>query len=116
MFQIQNAQDNAKSGKKRIWKDYVEEAAVEAVEEQEKKEMDSERKVTDFSQIFRLPIFLQVTLTEVLVTEVTEEGKFYACNVSDGPALETLMEGLRFDPEFCFLSLFSSKSIFHLNL
>ena len=51
MFQIQNAQDNAKSGKKRIWKDYVEEAAVEAVEEQEKKEMDSERKVTDFSQI-----------------------------------------------------------------
>jgi len=78
--QIQNAQDNAKSGKKRIWKDYVEEAAVEAVEEQEKKEMDSERKVT---------------LTEVLVTEVTEEGKFYACNVSDGPALETLMEGLR---------------------
>ena len=81
---------------------------MEAVEEQEKKEMDSERKVTDFSQIFRLPIFLQVTLTEVLVTEVTEEGKFYACNVSDGPALETLMEGLRFDPEFCFLSLFSS--------
>ena len=66
---------------------------MEAVEEQEKKEMDSERKVT---------------LTEVLVTEVTEEGKFYACNVSDGPALETLMEGLRFDPEFCFLSLFSS--------
>ena len=57
---------------------------MEAVEEQEKKEMDSERKVTDFSQIFRLPIFLQVTLTEVLVTEVTEEGKFYACNVSDG--------------------------------
>merc|ERR1719237_1904164 len=44
--QIQNAQDNAKSGKKRIWKDYVEEAAVEAVEEQEKKEMDSERKET----------------------------------------------------------------------
>ena len=30
------------------------------------------------------------------VSEVTEEGKFYACNVSDGPALETLMDGLRF--------------------
>ena len=29
------------------------------------------------------------------VSEVTEEGKFYACNVTDGPALETLMEGLR---------------------
>ena len=39
--------------------------------------------------------FLQVTLTEVYVSEVTEEGKFYACNVADGPALETLMEGLR---------------------
>merc|ERR1719412_2501168 len=44
--QIQNAQDNAKSSKKRVWKDYVESEAVEAVEEQEKKEMDSERKVT----------------------------------------------------------------------
>ena len=29
------------------------------------------------------------------MSEVTEEGKFYACNVSDGPALETLMDGLR---------------------
>ena len=37
----------------------------------------------------------QVALTEVYVSEVTEEGKFYACNVSDGPALETLMDGLR---------------------
>merc|ERR1712088_489763 len=74
------SQDNAKSAKKRVWKDYVESEAVEAVEEQEKKEMDSERKVT---------------LTEVYVSEVTEEGKFYACNVADGPALETLMEGLR---------------------
>ena len=73
---------------------------MEAVEEQKMKEIDGERKVTDFLPNFLLPIFLQVTLTE--------EGKFYACNVSDGPALETLMEGLRFDPEFCFLSLFSS--------
>ena len=46
--QIQNAQDNAKSSKKRIWKDYVPEAAVEEVEEQQKKEMDSERKVGYF--------------------------------------------------------------------
>ena len=75
----------------------MESEAVEAVEEQEKKEMDSERKV---SYILNLTIFntyfiLQVTLTEVYVSEVTEEGKFYACNVADGPALETLMEGLR---------------------
>ena len=45
-LQIQNAQDNAKSAKKRVWKDYVESEAVEAVEEQEKKEMDSQRKVS----------------------------------------------------------------------
>ena len=32
---------------------------------------------------------------EVYVSEITEEGKFYACNISDGPALETLMERLR---------------------
>ena len=48
--QIQNAQDNAKSAKKRVWKDYVESEAVEAVEEKEKKEMDSERKVSYLSQ------------------------------------------------------------------
>ena len=49
--QIQNAQDNAKSSKKRIWKDYVPEAAVEEVEEQQKKEMDSERKVGYFLRV-----------------------------------------------------------------
>ena len=36
----------------------------------------------------------KVNYTEVLVTEVTEEGKFYACNVSDGAALEKLMNNL----------------------
>jgi len=78
--QIQNAQDNAKKAKKRIWLNYVEEADPVAFEEIEKKEMDAERKVH---------------LTEVYVSEVTPEAKFYACNVSDGPALETLMDGLR---------------------
>jgi len=29
------------------------------------------------------------------VSEVTAEANFYACSVADGPALETLMEGLR---------------------
>ena len=32
---------------------------------------------------------------EVYVSEITEEGKLYACNISDGPALETLMDRLR---------------------
>lgn len=78
--QLQNAQDNAKAAQKRIWKDYVESADPVAIEENEKKEMDSERKVNH---------------QEVYVSEVTPEGKFYACNVGDGPALEKLMDGLR---------------------
>ena len=57
--QIQNAQDNAKSSKKRIWKDYVPEAAVEEVEEQQKKEMDSERKVGYFLDLRFHPLFLE---------------------------------------------------------
>ena len=29
------------------------------------------------------------------MTEVTDEGKVYGCSVSDGPALEKLMDNLR---------------------
>ena len=32
---------------------------------------------------------------QVLVSEVTDEAKIYACNVNDGPALEKLMDCLR---------------------
>jgi len=78
--QITNGQDNAKAARKRIWKDYVETEDVVAVEEEQKKELDTERKVV---------------MTEVYVSEVTPEANFYACSVADGPALETLMEGLR---------------------
>ena len=30
-----------------------------------------------------------------MVTEITDEAKFYGCTVSDGPALEKLMDSLR---------------------
>jgi len=50
------------------------------VEEEEKAALNEDRKVN---------------YTEVLVTEVTNEGKIYACNVTDGSALETLMDNLR---------------------
>jgi len=50
------------------------------VEEQEKAALNEDRKVN---------------LVEVLVTEVTEEGKFYGCTMSEGPALEKLMDSLR---------------------
>merc|ERR1711915_266988 len=76
---IKNAEDNAKNAKKRIWTNYVPDDSV-AVEEEEKAALNEDRKVN---------------YTEVLVTEVTDEGKFYACNVSDGPALEKLMDSLR---------------------
>jgi staphylococcal nuclease domain-containing protein 1 len=78
--QIQNGQDNAKGAQKKIWKDYVEKDDPVVAEEAEKKELDAERKVS---------------YIEAYVSEVTSEGKFYACTVSDGAALETLMEGLR---------------------
>merc|ERR1711887_320022 len=78
--QIKNAEDNAKAAKKRIWSNYSgEEEAVKA-EEEEKAALNEDRKVN---------------YTEVLVTEVTDEAKFYACNVSDGTALEKLMDNLR---------------------
>jgi hypothetical protein len=32
---------------------------------------------------------------QVLVSEVTDEGKVYACAAKDGPALEKLMDSLR---------------------
>ena len=50
------------------------------MEEQEKAALNEDRKVN---------------LVEVLVTEVTEEGKFYGCTMSEGPALEKLMDSLR---------------------
>jgi len=78
--QIKNAEDNAKNAKKRIWTNYAGEEDPVAVEEEEKAALNEDRKVN---------------YTEVLVTEVTEEGKFYACNVSDGTALEKLMDNLR---------------------
>jgi len=34
-------------------------------------------------------------LSQVLVSEVTDEGKVYACAAKDGPALEKLMDALR---------------------
>jgi len=36
-----------------------------------------------------------VNYEKVLVTELTDEGKVYGCSVSDGPALEKLMDNLR---------------------
>ena len=37
----------------------------------------------------------KVSLVEVLVTEITEDAKFYGCTVTEGPALEKLMDSLR---------------------
>ena len=42
-----------------------------------------------------LTCFTQPVHVQVLVSEVTDEGKVYACTVNDGPALEKLMDNLR---------------------
>ena len=70
--QIKNAEDTAKNAKKRIWTNYAGEEDSVAIEEDEKAALNDDQKVN---------------YTEVLVTEDTNEGKFYACNVSDGTAL-----------------------------
>jgi len=77
--QIKNAEDNAKAAKKRIWTNYSGEEEA-AAEEEEAKQLNEDRTVN---------------YTEVLVTEITDEGKVYACPVSEGPALEQLMDNLR---------------------
>merc|ERR1719166_519298 len=77
---IRTAEENAKNGKKKIWANWTGEEEKANVEEEEKAALNEDRKVN---------------LQEVLVTEVTDEAKFYGCTVSDGPALEKLMESLR---------------------
>jgi len=79
--QIKNAEDNAKAAKKRIWTNYSgEEVSQAAAEEDEAKQLNEDRTVN---------------YTEVMVTEITDDLKVYACNVSEGPALEKLMDNLR---------------------
>jgi len=78
--QIKNAEDNAKKATKKMWTNWTGDEEKENVEEQEKAALNEDRKVN---------------LVDVLVTEVTEEGKFYGCTMSEGPALEKLMESLR---------------------
>jgi len=77
---IRTAEENAKNGKKKIWANWTGEEEKANVEEEEKAALNEDRKVN---------------LQEVLVTEVTDEAKFYGCTVSDGPALEKLMDSLR---------------------
>merc|ERR1712112_210968 len=74
---IRTAEENAKNGKKKIWANWTGEEEKANVEEEEKAALNEDRKVN---------------LQEVLVTEVTDEAKFYGCTVSDGPALEKLMD------------------------
>eukprot|EP00088_Acartia_fossae_P009398 TRINITY_DN1454_c0_g2_i3.p1 TRINITY_DN1454_c0_g2~~TRINITY_DN1454_c0_g2_i3.p1 ORF type:complete len:902 (-),score=331.27 TRINITY_DN1454_c0_g2_i3:535-3240(-) len=77
---IKNAEDSAKSAKKRIWANYSGEEEKGVAEEEETKTLNEERKVS---------------YEQILVSEVTEEGKIYGCSVKDGPALEKLMDNLR---------------------
>jgi staphylococcal nuclease domain-containing protein 1 len=74
---IQIAEDNAKARKEKRWANYVEQAPAEREEEREEA---AERKVN---------------YEKVVVTEVTDEGKVYACQVEEGPKLEALMEEIK---------------------
>jgi len=77
---IKSAEEAAKAAKKRMWTNYAGEQEEAAVDADDAKTMNEERKVS---------------YEQILVSEVTEEGKFYGCSVKDGPALEKLMDNLR---------------------
>ena len=74
------AEENAKTKKLNIWKDYVEETkeTEEIVDDKTEREVDYKK---------------------VIVTEVDEDLRFYAQFVDNGPQLEKLMEQLRQDME-----------------
>lgn len=72
---LKAAEDGAKTSKIGIWRDYVE--APKDEERPEEERVQQERKVN---------------LEKVIVTEVTDEGHFYAQHTEQGPKLELLME------------------------
>ncbi|CAH1187308.1 unnamed protein product [Phyllotreta striolata] len=74
---LKGAEDQAKAAKLRIWKEYVE------VEKEEKREEE------------KVPTERQVNFEEVVVTEITPEGNFYAQKISEGPKAEALFAKLR---------------------
>jgi len=78
---ILQAEETAKRKKLRRWANFVEEVVTAAeAEEEDTKENDAERKVS---------------YEKVLVTEVTNDGKFFAQHVDEGPKLEQLMKQIR---------------------
>ncbi|XP_056013676.1 staphylococcal nuclease domain-containing protein 1-like isoform X1 [Ostrea edulis] len=77
--QLQIAEENARRNKLNLWKDYK-----EAPETEEVVEDTTERNVSYKS---------------IVVTEVTDDLKFFAQLVDNGPQLEKLMEQLRQDME-----------------
>lgn len=78
---LKAAEDSAKAKKKNIWANYVEETVEEKEEiEEEKDEKTVERKVNT---------------EKVIITEVTNDLRFYAQHADQGAKLETLMSKLR---------------------
>nr|QBI71270.1 ebna2 binding protein P100 [Embidopsocus sp. AB-2019] len=76
---LKTAEDNAKSRREKIWKDYVEEPEKE---EKIEEDVSVERKI-DYQT--------------VVVVEGTRDLRFYAQNVDQGPRLEALMNQIRQD-------------------
>jgi len=62
---IKSAEDAAKAAKKRIWSNYSGEQEEVAADADESKTLNEERKVS---------------YEQILVSEVTEEGKLYGCS------------------------------------
>merc|ERR1712168_1357654 len=76
---IKNSEASAKAAKRRIWTSYTGDDVINK-EDEEAKILEEDRSVS---------------MVKVLVSEVTDEGKVYGCPVTDGPALEKMMDNLR---------------------
>jgi len=78
--ELKNAEDSAKQSKVRRWKDYVE-------EKEEEQKIEEDRSNPDRA----------VNYEEVVITEITREGTFFAQNYQNGPKAEALNTKLRQD-------------------
>jgi len=76
---IKNSEDSAKAAKRRIWTSYTGDDVINK-EDEEAKILEEDRSVS---------------MVKVLVSEVADDGKVYGCPVTDGPALEKMMDNLR---------------------
>lgn len=96
--QLFAAEESAKISRKRIWENYVEPKDEEEDEEKDEGEtenQESKRIINGGTK--STPVERKVDYKKVVITEVVSCNHFWAQNVEQGPALDTLMQQLQSD-------------------